>query len=349
VLSLRKISTASHFLFDRTIREILKKKFMFSKIVHIFTRTAIVFSITLGSTSNGNAQSTPSQALRDVQILASEKMQGREMASTGNALAREYILQRIKEIGLKPCGMNYLQEFDFTDRSGKTIVGKNILACQAGTQANARDRLSIVVSAHYDHLGMRNGEIYFGADDNASGVAGVLAVASHLSQVTPQNNLVYAFFDGEEKGLLGAHAFVKQATIPLEKIAVNVNFDMIARGDKNELYVSGTHQTPSLKDVLQSLNGTNGIRLFFGHDQPEQGHNDWTSQSDHYPFFKAGIPHLYFGVEDHPDYHKPSDTVDKINPLFFDGSIALVIQAVVMIDSAIKQVDFRSERKKYRK
>jgi len=275
------------------------------------------------------AQMPSSQAMQDLQTLASDKMQGREMGSAGSALARDYLLKRIADLGLKPCGASYVQDFPVS-KSGQSTQGKNILACQYAEPNKAAKFL--VVSAHYDHLGIKNDKTYLGADDNASGVAGVLAVAQSLKGKATKHHMVYAFFDGEERGLLGAHAFVKQAWIAPKDITANINFDMIARGDKNELYASGTYQNPSLKPILQELNGTQGIKLLFDHDKPEQGSNDWTSQSDHYAFFKAGIPHLYFGVEDHADYHKPSDSADKVNAKFFDGAIDIVQKAVQLID-----------------
>lgn len=279
------------------------------------------------------AQTQVSQAMQDLQTLASDKMQGREIGSLGSTLARDYLLKRIADLGLKPCGASYVQDFPVS-KSGQTTLGKNILACQYADEKSGENSTKkfLVVSAHYDHLGVKNDKIYLGADDNASGVAGVLAVAQSLKGKTTKHHMVYAFFDGEERGLLGAHAFVKQAWIAPKDIAANINFDMIARGDKNELFASGTYQNPSLKPILQELNGTQGIKLSFDHDRPEQGSNDWTSQSDHYAFFKAGIPHLYFGVEDHADYHKPSDSADKVNAKFFDGAIEIVQKAVQLID-----------------
>nr|WP_315467843.1 M20/M25/M40 family metallo-hydrolase [uncultured Undibacterium sp.] len=296
----------------------------------IFSLCALLVSAT------SLAQSNSSQAMQDVQYLASEAMQGREIGSAGNALAREYIIKRITELGLKPCGGNYVHEFK-VNKLKQATQGKNILACQYAKQNPAAKYL--VVSAHYDHIGVNNNKIYYGADDNASGVAGVLAVAQNLKDSSTKHHIVYAFFDGEERGLLGAHAFVKEGIIPSKDIAANLNFDMIARGDKKELFVSGTYQNPTLKPILQTLNTSDDIKVLFDHDRPEQGSNDWTSQSDHYAFFQAGIPHLYFGVEDHADYHKSTDTFDKINPKFFDACIAFLQKAVMQIDQRFTHKD----------
>lgn len=291
-------------------------------------------------------QTAPSsQAMRDLQTLASAEMQGRGIGTEGSERARNYILKRIAEIGLKPCSSQFITEFNVKARNTSESIGRNVIACQPGKTTSAD---YIVVSAHYDHLGVNNQKIYFGADDNASGVAGVIAVAEYFKHKTPTNNIVYAFFDGEEIGLKGAAAFIKQQTITLNKIVANINFDMIARGDKNVLFASGSYQTPAFKTLLSDLNGRYGIQLQFDHDRPEQGTNDWTNQSDHYVFYTAGIPHLYFGVEDHADYHKPSDTADKVNPVFFNGAIELLQNAIDIIDKASVTVDFRAERKKYK-
>lgn len=306
----------------------------------------VLCSFMLGTTVQAQTTKPLSPAMQDLQTLSSEAMQGREIGSPGSALAREYILKRIHELGLQPCTKdnNYIQEFAHTDKRGNTKHGKNIIACQTGSLALQKSK--IVVSAHYDHLGSRNGSTYLGADDNASGVAGALAVAASFKTNTPQNTIIYAFFDGEEQGLLGAHSFIQQAPTELSSIALNLNFDMIARGDKNELYLSGTHQTPALKPLLENLNGTQGIKLIFGHDRPEQGNDDWTPQSDHYAFFKAGIAHLYMGVEDHADYHKVTDSFDKVNPIFFDGSVEIARQAVRKIDQALLKPEFLTQLKK---
>lgn len=305
--------------------------------MHTFTSVRVALSLLTLLASNASlAQSKQSQVMQDVQYLASEAMQGREIGSAGNALAREYILKRISELGLKPCGETYVHEFKVSGLK-QASQGRNILACQYAKENPVAKYL--VVSAHYDHIGVNNNKIYFGADDNASGVAGVLAVAESMKDSAIRHHIVYAFFDGEERGLLGAHAFVKQGPIPRQNIAANLNFDMIARGDKKELFISGTYHNPSFKPLLENLNTSSDIKVLFDHDRPEQGSNDWTSQSDHYAFFKAGIPHLYFGVEDHADYHKPTDTFEKINPQFFHACITFLQNAVKRIDQEFLRKD----------
>ena len=156
---------------------------MFKYLPHIVCSLAL--STIATSASNANAQETSSAAWNDLQTLSSDVMQGRAVGSEGSALAREYIVKRIKEIGLKPCddATDFTQEFNFSNRRLEKFLGKNIVACQASktnpistdTKANANQEKIILISAHYDHLGTKNGRIYHGADDNASGVAASLS------------------------------------------------------------------------------------------------------------------------------------------------------------------------------
>lgn len=108
--------------------------------------------------------------------------------------------------------------------------------------------------------------------------------------------------------------------------------DMIGRNDQNELYASGTYHNPHLKPILEKAASGSGITLKFGHDQPGTGAQDWTRSSDHGAFFEKKIPHIYFGVEDHVDYHQPSDEIKGIQEEFFTNAAELVLQAVLAFD-----------------
>ncbi|HYE56979.1 MAG TPA: M28 family peptidase, partial [Rhodothermales bacterium] len=123
--------------------------------------------------------------------------------------------------------------------------------------------------------------------------------------------------------------------VPLAQMMLNVNMDMIARGDKGELYAAGTHYTPRLRPPLErAAAGATGITLRFGHDTPDLPRQDnWTSQSDHGAFHQAGRPFVYFGVEDHPDYHRPTDDVERVNPAFYTAAVDLIIRALEALDS----------------
>jgi Zn-dependent M28 family amino/carboxypeptidase len=133
--------------------------------------------------------------------------------------------------------------------------------------------------------------------------------------------------------LRGAREFVREPPVPSANIAVNVNMDMIGRNDKNELYASGAHHYPFLRTFLDSVAARSTIQLRFGHDNPAGPRgDDWTTQSDHGAFHSAGIPYIYFGVEDHVDYHRPTDDSDRLMPAFYAGAINTVLDAIRTFD-----------------
>ncbi|HJV40983.1 M20/M25/M40 family metallo-hydrolase [Caulobacter sp.] len=281
------------------------------------------------------------KALDDVRILSADDMQGRAPGAQGAEKARAYILSRFAEIGVSPVGERFEQPFSFTKRDGSTVQGVNLIARIKGV----KDGKAMVVSAHYDHLGVRNGEIYNGADDNASGVAGLLAVAEAFKARPPRHDVIFAVVDAEESGLRGARAFVAAPPVPLETIALDINFDMLGKNPKNELYVSGTAPFPYLKPILVKLATTAPVSLKLGHDTDADGkENNWTNQSDHFAFGEKGVPWVYFGVEDHPEYHKPTDDFATLPQDFFKRSVATVVKASQAFEQDLDDVAKASGR-----
>ncbi|HYH84437.1 MAG TPA: M20/M25/M40 family metallo-hydrolase, partial [Pyrinomonadaceae bacterium] len=237
------------------------------------------------------------QLLEDVRILSADAMEGRATATQGSAMARAYIMRRFGDAGAMPLGTSYERSFQLTAGKGgkahkKEQTGVNLVAYVRGKSHPAR---FIVVTAHYDHLGVRDGKIYNGADDNASGVATLLQLAAHLSRERPDNSVVFAALDAEEVGLLGAHALVAQLKAEKRDVILNVNLDMVGHSERGELYASGSYHTPALRPLLERVAARAPVRLLIGHDRPEQGQDDWTKQSDQYAFHRAGIPFVYFG------------------------------------------------------
>ncbi|PVM92459.1 peptidase M20 [Caulobacter radicis] len=276
------------------------------------------------------------QALDDVKILSADAMQGRAPGTPGSQLARTYILERFKGIGLAPIGEGFEQPFRFTRKDGTTITGVNLVARIKGT---APDGKALVVTAHYDHVGVKNGQVYNGADDNASGVAGLLAVAEAFRADPPKHDVLIVALDAEEGGLRGAKAFVAQPPIPLSAIGLNVNFDMLSKNAKGELYAAGASPQPALKPILEAVAKTAPVRLKLGHDTDADGKdNNWTSQSDHGAFAEKGVPWVYFGVEDHPEYHQPTDDFETIPQPFFKASVATVVLATRAFDERLEEV-----------
>lgn len=275
--------------------------------------------------------------MADVRTLSAPEFEGRRTGTEGNRRAQAYVLRRFRDIGLESIGGRREQNFSFTPRArgaagaadkASALRGTNLFGVVRGTLAPEQ---FVVVSAHFDHLGRRDGSLYPGADDNASGVAGILAVASWFVRHQPGRSLLFVAFDAEELGLQGARYFVKAPPVELKQIVIDINLDMIARGDANTLWVAGTHHYPALKEPVMEASRGREIKVEFGHDRPKaesNGQDDWTNSSDHGPFHAAGIPFLYFGVEDHPDYHKPTDTADKIPQAFFAEAVRLAIDVV---------------------
>ena len=276
------------------------------------------------------------QLLRDLETLSADDMEGRLPGTPGAAKARAYIVRRFKEAGIEPIGASFERPFVFRGRGDSgDRAGVNIVGIVRGTRAPGR---FIVVTAHFDHLGVRDGQIFNGADDNASGVAALLAVASRVSATKPAHSVVFAALDAEETGLNGARAFLAEPPVPREGIVMNVNLDMVGRDAKNVLFASGTFHYPFLKAYLKDV-ARPPVVLRLGHDAPNvKGEDDWTSDSDHYPFHQAGIPFIYFGVEDEAQHHKATDDADTMTKEFFVGAANTILAAVRAFDANLEAI-----------
>jgi Zn-dependent M28 family amino/carboxypeptidase len=279
--------------------------------------------------------------LEDVRALSADAMEGRGAGTKGGELARAYVERRLTEAGLAPLWPTFEQPFDLPAGGGK---GVNVVGYVKGTKYPER---LVVVSAHYDHLGVRGGQIYNGADDNASGVAVLLQLAAHYAGAAarPEHSMVFAALDAEEIGLVGARELVKRLKAEKRDVALDVNLDMVGHSERGELYASGTYHTPALRPALERVAAGAPVKLLIGHDRPEQGHDDWTNQSDQYAFYKAGIPFVYFGVEDHKDYHKPTDDYDTLTRDFFVGAAETVLGAVETLDAGLEEVSKGNAKK----
>ncbi|WEK18081.1 MAG: M28 family peptidase [Candidatus Pedobacter colombiensis] len=298
-----------------------------------YMNTCLLISLGLllscGTVKNTGINPVDKQLLKDVEILSSDSYEGRKTGTKGAEMARAYLAERFKTIGLSsfPQLHGYEQPFSFSTNSTAVIHGKNMVGYIEG---QSKSDQVIVISAHYDHLGIINNQIYNGADDNASGVAALLKYAAYYKAHKPHHTLIFAAFDAEEMGLQGARAFVANPPVELDKIILNINLDMISRSDKGELYACGTFKYPSLKNYFYTSNPK--PKILFGHDDPKLGHDDWTNQSDHSAFNDKNIPFIYFGVEDHKDYHKASDKYQNINKTFFIDASNSILEIINNID-----------------
>lgn len=269
--------------------------------------------------------------LETIKALTAPEMAGRGAGTEGGAHARAWIETRLSTLELPTLdGPEYGRPFAFTLKSGADVRGSNVVAVCRGRRPGAG---AFVVSAHYDHLGVRDGQTFHGADDNASGVSLALELAAHCARTPYTHTVLFAFFDAEELGLQGARAFLQDPAVKAHPIVLNVNFDMVSRSDRREIYLAGPGRWPLLKPLLQPIAAKAPVAVKFGHDTGG-GQNDWTTQSDHGVFHAAGIPFVYFGVEDHADYHKPTDTPEKISPDFLSGVASTVFTALAALDAA---------------
>ncbi len=269
---------------------------------------------------------TPENKMKeDVTFLADDKLEGRGTGTEGERKAADYIAKRFKDLGIEGKGTDgYFQDFTFTPKTDPhseakytsvnedgSITGRNVLGF---IDNNAPQ--TVVIGAHYDHLGYggegsldRSEEkaIHNGADDNASGVAVMLNLASKLKETNTNNNYLFMAFSGEEMGLLGSNYFAKNATIPTDSINYMFNMDMVGRlKSDSTLAVYGTGTSPYFKQVISSSN--KGFKII----ENESG----VGPSDHTSFYLVDIPVLHFFTGQHEDYHKPGDDSEKLN---FDG------------------------------
>lgn len=279
------------------------------------------------------------RALATLRTLSSDRFAGRRTGTPGNARAIAWLEDRLSAMEVAPYGKTGYRRV-FTSRKFGTpdepLQGTNLLAMIEGN--DGADSPIIVLSAHFDHLGQINGDIYNGADDNASGVAALLETISWFQTNPPEATIIFAFFDAEEAGFGGSSHFVRTlSTTDRSRLAFNLNLDMVARADDGVLYAVGAYHHPQLVPVIDRVARSAPITLKRGHDSPEWGDEDWSLMSDHAPFLRAGIPIIYLGVENHADYHQPTDTFDRVDPATFARSVDTVILMAEAVDKWVAE------------
>jgi len=305
-----------------------------------FKFALIVFFLFIQSLALAQSKIDTLQLLHDVKALSADSMQGRKSCTIGSQKAQQYILSAFKKNNLRAFKGDFRQSFAFSFRGETCKNAANLIGYFPGASSDC-----IVLSAHYDHLGVIDGKIFHGADDNASGVATLLALMSYFDRNQPRHTLIFAIFDAEESGLQGSKNFVKNLPVDKKSLALNVNLDMVSRNDKNELYAAGISHYPFLKPYLEKIAKTSAVKLLFGHDSGADGADNWTTASDHAPFHAMGIPFVYFGVEDHQDYHKPTDVFSGINPQFFINTASTILEAVLAFDNNLAEIATAKQEK----
>ena len=274
-------------------------------------------------------------------ILASDSMEGRETGKRGQKMAADYIMNHFKNIGIPPYKKkSYYQKFkvkngrhmckcddcdtDFLKKmlgKNKYIKGENVLGFIEGT--DLKEEL-IIITAHYDHLGKHEDKIFNGADDDGSGTVATLEIAEAFMSAKkegngPRRSVLIMPVSGEEKGLLGSKYYTDHPIYPLENTVANLNIDMIGRVDDwhengDYVYLIGADMlSQELHDISEQTNDQYiGLELdytFNAEDDP----NRYYYRSDHYNFAKNNIPVIFYFNGVHEDYHKVTDTVEKID------------------------------------
>ena len=267
--------------------------------------------------------------ITDIKTLSSDAFEGRRTGTKGAEKARQYIIEKFHSLKVDPLGAHYEQRFNFNKR-GKEYAGVNVLTKIKGTENPDK---YIVLSAHYDHEGIKNGKIYNGADDDASGISALFAFAEYFKKNPPKHSIIFAAFDGEELGLKGAYHFVKDNKIQKKNIVLNLNMDMISRSEDNTLFAVGTRYTKSLKPIITNEKPHGKVILEIGHEGLD-GKDNWTNSSDHAAFHEQQIPFVYFGVPDHKDYHKPTDDFENIDQEFYKDTVETILSLINKFDAS---------------
>jgi hypothetical protein len=270
-----------------------------------------------------------------VYLLADDSLEGREAGSRGGYTAGNY-LARTMQKHLEPAaeGGQYFQ----------LVQGRyrNILGIWRGSDPQLRAEY-ILVGAHYDHVGYgtaRNsngpiGIVHNGADDNASGSAALVAIVEALanSELRPRRSILFALWDGEEKGLLGSEYWAQHPTVPLSQVKLAINIDMLGRLESKSLEVQGTRTMAGLRHLVAQANLGNDLSLHFSWDI--------APNSDHYTFLSRRIPVLMYHTGLHSDYHRPSDDAERVDLPGLESATRLVFNSVIVVCDAEKCSAYR--------
>jgi aminopeptidase N len=273
----------------------------------------------------------------DVEWLAGPEREGRGAGSRGLDAAARYIAERFERLGLSPLTPargddRYFQPFNMTGENGEPLPARNVIGVLPGTNP-ALNGQALVISAHYDHLGFgwpdaragAKGKLHPGADDNASGVAVMLEMARLMADAKPDRSVIFAAFAGEEAGLVGARHYVRTAQAPGAPFALSghiadLNIDTVGRLADGKVTIFGTGSAREMPFIFMGASAVTGV--------PAQPVAQEINASDHTAFVEAGVPAVQLFASDAGDYHRPSDTADKIDYAGL-GKVAAILKEAV--------------------
>jgi hypothetical protein len=286
----------------------------------------------------------------DVEWLAAPEREGRGAGSSGLAAAANYIAERFEYLGLAPLTPGardddrYFQNFSMTGETGAPLTARNVIGVLPGANP-ALNGQALIISAHYDHLGFgwpdvragTKGQLHPGADDNASGVAVMLELARLMANAKPERSVIFAAFAGEEAGLLGARHYVRAAQAPGAPFALsghiaNLNIDTVGRLADGKVTVFGTGSAREMPFIFMGAGAVTGV--------PTQTVPQEVNASDHTAFVEAGVPAVQVFASVASDYHRPSDTADKIDTAGMAKVAAVLKEAVDYLAARTEPLNF---------
>lgn len=280
---------------------------------------------------------TSDDLMRHVAHLAGDTFEGREAGSSGGRAAGMYLIGELERHGLTPAGdAGYFQSFNNGFR--------NILATIPGDDPLLAEQV-VQVGAHYDHVGYGTkqnsygpiGYIHNGADDNASGVAGLLELIEAIatSGIRPRRTILFTFWDGEEKGLLGSKHWLGHPTLPLDRLRTSINLDMIGRLRQQKMELFGARTGAGFRELFARQNPDPDLAVHFNWEMRDD--------SDHHPFFVRGIPVVMFHTGLHDQYHRPSDDPETLNTEGMQQVSRFLLRSVIALANADQLPAFRAQ------
>jgi Zn-dependent M28 family amino/carboxypeptidase len=310
--------------------------------------------------ARGEGAITEDLIRRHVNVIADDSMLGRNTPSRGLDQTAAYVAAQFRRLGLKPGGDGgtFLQRYPLTKlkitgaspapADFDSLTAPNSIGILPGTDPVMRDEY-IVISAHMDHVGVNaasaKDSIWNGADDDASGTAGVLALAEALATTPLRRSVIFLTVSGEEHGLLGSAWFTSNPPVPINRIVANFNLDMIGRNWKDSIVVIGMEHS-DLGGTLAKVNAAHPELGMAAMRDPWPQEN-FFGRSDHYNFARRGVPALFFFNGVHADYHQPSDSPDKIDAEKESRVVRLIYHLVVAVGNAPARPQWNPES--YRK
>ena len=331
----------------RTNKVIFLKKYVYFLFAYLYTINLFSQSLDLNTFTNDINEN---ELKNLIYVYSSDFFKGRETGKLGQKRAVKFISEYYESLNIKEAEgtENYFQKMELKI-SGNIVQTENVVAVIEGSE---KPNEYIVISSHLDHEGEKNGVIYNGADDNGSGTIGVLKIAEAfqnavLSGYRPKRSIVFLHLTGEEKGLLGSKYYTDNPLYPLKNTMVNLNIDMIGRIDpkhvNNEeryIYLIGTNLLSSeLHEISESTNkNTTKLYLDYKYNYIDQSECIYY-RSDHFHFVKNNIPAIFYFNGVHEDYHKPTDTADKIEYELLKDRIKLVFYTAWELANRNKSIE----------